>query len=296
MLRLREPDVEVAGTAHDLERALAAQARAAARASSSTSPSASAGRSPSSMRSGRTARSSRPRDAVTLGYADEVLDGGRPARAGRRDRVGPRGRATPRSRDGRVLCLTQMGLGAHWWQYTLLFVAVTASWAGVPMIGAAAAAAAGAAASQGTLSLLDVVVVTTVAGEVGGLLGYAIGSHWGRALLGRPGRHLEARQRILEKGERAYARWGRLAVFFTPAIVSGTAKMQRGQFALWNLLASARVRHLGLRERLRDRSRAHRATSARTTSARLVVGLVAGGALVWVARTPATARRGQHAV
>ena len=43
---------------------------------------------------------------------------------------------------------------------------------------------------------------------------------------------------MVERGERAYARWGRLAVFFTPAIVSGTAKMQRGQFAFWNLLAS----------------------------------------------------------
>jgi membrane protein DedA with SNARE-associated domain len=29
-----------------------------------------------------------------------------------------------------------------------------------------------------------------------------------------------------------------LAVFFTPAIVSGTAKMQRAQFVLWNFLAS----------------------------------------------------------
>jgi membrane protein DedA with SNARE-associated domain len=27
-------------------------------------------------------------------------------------------------------------------------------------------------------------------------------------------------------------------VFFTPAIVSGTAKMRFGQFALWNLVAS----------------------------------------------------------
>ena len=43
---------------------------------------------------------------------------------------------------------------------------------------------------------------------------------------------------MVERGERAYARWGRLAVFFTPAVVSGTARMAYGQFALWNLLAS----------------------------------------------------------
>lgn len=187
-----------------------------------------------------------------------------------------------------------MGLGAHWWQYTLLFVAVTASWAGVPMIGAAAAAAAGAAAAQGTLSLLAVVVVTTAAGEVGGLLGYAIGSHWGSELLGRPGKHRETRQRILEKGERAYARWGRLAVFFTPAIVSGTAKMQRGQFAMWNLLASLAfaisvcASAYGLGRVLTGHVSPHDVGA-------LVAGLVAGGALVWVARRRRRRTREQHA-
>ena len=125
-----------------------------------------------------------------------------------------------------------------WWQYVLLFVAVAASWAGVPFIGASALGAAGIAASQGDLSLAFVVLVATAAGEVGGLFGYAVGDRWGRVLLERPGRHQEGRQRMVEKGERAYARYGRLAVFFTPAIVSGTAKMQHGEFVVWNLIAS----------------------------------------------------------
>jgi membrane protein DedA with SNARE-associated domain len=125
-----------------------------------------------------------------------------------------------------------------WWQYVLLFLAVAASWAGVPFIGASALGAAGIAASQGDLSLALVVVVATAAGEVGGLIGYAVGDRWGRVLLERPGRHQEGRQRMVEKGERAYARYGRMAVFFTPAIVSGTAKMQHGQFVVWNLIAS----------------------------------------------------------
>jgi len=43
---------------------------------------------------------------------------------------------------------------------------------------------------------------------------------------------------MIERGERLYARWGWLALFFTPAIVSGTAKMRPYQFALWNLLDS----------------------------------------------------------
>ena len=130
------------------------------------------------------------------------------------------------------------GFASTWWEYIVLFLAVTASWAGVPFIGAAALSAAGVAASQGRLNLLAVVLVSTAAGEVGGLIGYAIGNRWGRQLLARPGKHQEGRQKMVDRGERAYERWGRLAVFFTPAVVSGTAKMEHGQFVFWNLLAS----------------------------------------------------------
>ncbi len=134
--------------------------------------------------------------------------------------------------------LATTDIAGTWWAYVVLFAAVAASWAGVPVIGASALGLAGVAASQGKLDLTAVLVVSTAAGEVGGLIGYAIGNRWGRALLERPGRHQAGRQRMELRGEAAYARWGRVAVFFTPAIVSGTAKMQYGQFAVWNLLAS----------------------------------------------------------
>ena len=130
------------------------------------------------------------------------------------------------------------GLGSTWWQYLLLFLAVAASWAGVPAIGTAALGAAAVAASQGRLDLAAVIAVAAVAGEAGGLGGYAIGRRWGRRLLERPGRHQARREKMVERGERLYARWGWLAVFVTPAIVSGTAKMRPYQFALWNLLDS----------------------------------------------------------
>jgi membrane protein DedA with SNARE-associated domain len=129
-------------------------------------------------------------------------------------------------------------VGSTWWHYALLFVAVAASWAGVPFIGAAVAGAAGIAASQGQLDLAAVIVVATVAGELGGLVGYDIGFRWGRDLLDRPGKHQARRQSLMAAGERAYAKWGGLAVFLTPAIVSGTAKMRHGRFAFWNLIAS----------------------------------------------------------
>jgi membrane protein DedA with SNARE-associated domain len=129
-------------------------------------------------------------------------------------------------------------LGSTWWQYLLLFLAVAASWAGVPLIGTAALGAAALAASQGRLDLGAVIVVAAIAGEAGGLGGYAIGRRWGRRLLERPGRHHARREKMVERGEKLYARWGWLAVFFTPAIVSGTAKMRPYQFAFWNLLDS----------------------------------------------------------
>jgi membrane protein DedA with SNARE-associated domain len=130
------------------------------------------------------------------------------------------------------------GLASTWWQYVLLFAAVAASWAGVPVIGTAALGAAAVAASQHKLDPAAVIVVAVLAGEAGGLGGYAIGRRWGRRLLDRPGRHQAGREKMMQRGERLYARWGFLAVFVTPAIVSGTAKMPPYKFAFWNLLDS----------------------------------------------------------
>ena len=67
------------------------------------------------------------------------------------------------------------GLGSTWWQYLLLFLAVAASWAGVPVIGTTALGAAAVAASQRRLDLVAVIVVAVIAGEAGGLGGYVIG-------------------------------------------------------------------------------------------------------------------------
>jgi membrane protein DedA with SNARE-associated domain len=130
------------------------------------------------------------------------------------------------------------GLDSTWWQYLLLFIAVAASWAGVPVVGTAALGAAAVAASQDKLDLATVIVVATVAGEAGGLGGYAVGRRWGRRLLERPGRHQARREKLMQRGQSLYARWGWLAVFFTPAIVSGTAKMPPSRFAFFNLLDS----------------------------------------------------------
>jgi membrane protein DedA with SNARE-associated domain len=124
------------------------------------------------------------------------------------------------------------------WEYVLLFVAVMVSWAGVPLVGSAALGAAAVGASQGNLNIVAVIVIAAIAGEVGGIIGYRVGGRWGRQLIERPGKRQAGRQELMAKGERAYVKWGRLAVFFTPAIISGTAKMKQGQFIVWNFVAS----------------------------------------------------------
>lgn len=130
------------------------------------------------------------------------------------------------------------GVASTWWQYLLLFALVAASWAGIPAIGTTALGAAAVAASQGKLDLTAVIAVAVIAGEAGGLCGYGIGRRWGRQLLARPGKHQARREKMMERGEGLYARWGWLAVFVTPAVVSGTAKMPPYRFAVWNLLDS----------------------------------------------------------
>lgn len=137
-----------------------------------------------------------------------------------------------------LLASSSSSHGANWWEYLALLLAVTASWAGVPAIGSAAVGAAAVGASQGNLNLIVVLVVAVVGGELGGLIGFKIGTRWGTQLLERPGKRQAGRKKLMEKGELAYAKWGRLAVFFTPAIISGTARMKFSQFALWNFLAS----------------------------------------------------------
>jgi membrane protein DedA with SNARE-associated domain len=125
------------------------------------------------------------------------------------------------------------------WAYLVVFLLVAIGWAGVPAIGGAVIAGAAVLASQGQLDFGGVLVVSILATEAGGLAGYAIGIRWGRAMLTHPGPGLDRRQRALSAGEVLYAKWGRLAVFFTPVLVSGIVRMKYSQFVIWNLIAGA---------------------------------------------------------
>ena len=126
-----------------------------------------------------------------------------------------------------------------YWVYLGIFALVMLGWAGIPGIGATVLGAATVAASQGKLNITAVLIVAIIAVEFGGMVGYSVGIRWGRALLSHPGPFLARRQGVLTAGEAMYVKWGRLAVFFTPCMVSGIAKMKYSQFVVWNFLAGA---------------------------------------------------------
>jgi membrane protein DedA with SNARE-associated domain len=138
-----------------------------------------------------------------------------------------------------TLAAAESSVSDGFWVYLGIFALVMLGWAGIPGIGATVLGAATVAASQGKLNIAAVLIAAIIAVEVGGLVGYSVGIRWGRALLSHPGPLLARRQRVLTAGEAMYVKWGRLAVFFTPCMVSGIAKMKYSQFVVWNFLAGA---------------------------------------------------------
>jgi membrane protein DedA with SNARE-associated domain len=123
------------------------------------------------------------------------------------------------------------------WAYLVVLVATAAGYMGIPLVGTAALGAAAVFASQGKLNIAAVFIVAVIGDEIGGLLGYKVGDRWGRRILEHPGPAVEWRKKTLAKGEFVYHKWGRVAVFFTPALVSGALRMDFRQFAFWNFFA-----------------------------------------------------------
>jgi membrane protein DedA with SNARE-associated domain len=123
------------------------------------------------------------------------------------------------------------------WAYLVIFLAAAAGYMGVPVIATAVIGFAAVLASQGGLNIAAVLVVAAIGCEIGGLGGYKIGGRWGRRLVEHPGPGLEWRKKAVAKGQAAYRRWGRAAVFVTPSIVSGVLAMNFRQFVVWNFLA-----------------------------------------------------------
>jgi membrane protein DedA with SNARE-associated domain len=131
--------------------------------------------------------------------------------------------------------MTQSGAGA----YLAVFVLMALTFIGIPAVGPAVVGWAAVLASQGKLNIVAVLIVAALGAEVGGLIGYGIGARWGRRLLNMRGPWLEPRQRTIARAEAVYAKWGRLAVFVTPTLVSGVLRMKYSRFIVWNFVVGS---------------------------------------------------------
>jgi membrane protein DedA with SNARE-associated domain len=129
--------------------------------------------------------------------------------------------------------------------YPLLMAVVAAEALGVPLPGETAVILAGLAAGSGRLDIVLVIVLAASAAIIGDNIGFVIGRRGGRALLERPGRFYEERQRVLAIGDPFFERHGPKAVFFGRWIaglrvwaswLAGASTMRWRSFLVWNAL------------------------------------------------------------
>jgi membrane-associated protein len=123
--------------------------------------------------------------------------------------------------------------------YVGVALAAFASWVGITGPGEAALIAAGIAAARGKVDLESVIAVAWAGGVAGGTVGWLLGLKGGRALLIADGPLRRTRRRVLRSGERFYAKYGPLAVYFAPSWMAGIHGMRARRFLPLNAVACA---------------------------------------------------------
>src|SRR5439155_14412688 len=98
--------------------------------------------------------------------------------------------------------------------YAALGALIAGETMGVPLPGETALIAAGILASEGHLSIELVILVAACAAILGDNVGFWIGRRGGRKLLELPGPLARHRQRLLDRGEEIFRRYGPKTVFF----------------------------------------------------------------------------------
>ena len=102
--------------------------------------------------------------------------------------------------------------------------------------------------SEHELELGWIIVVATIAATLGDNLGFALGYYGGRPLLGRYQSIFRVRASKLEQGERLFARYGAVTVFFARFVfgmrivagpMAGVLRMPWRRFLLFNFLGAA---------------------------------------------------------
>lgn len=102
--------------------------------------------------------------------------------------------------------------------------------------------------SEHELQLSSIIIVGTVAATLGDNLGYAVGRRGGRPLLERYRELLCIRPATLERGDRLFAQYGAVAVFFARFVfglrivggpLAGVWRMSWKKFLLFNFLGAS---------------------------------------------------------
>lgn len=123
--------------------------------------------------------------------------------------------------------------------YAGLALAAAASWIGLPGPGEPVLLAAAILAARNRLDLASVVVVAFAAATAGGVIGWAIGLRFGRAILTVPGPLHAPRLRMLARGEDMFERHPVIAILVTPAFVAGIHRVPSRVYQPINLVSAA---------------------------------------------------------
>jgi membrane protein DedA with SNARE-associated domain len=122
--------------------------------------------------------------------------------------------------------------------YIGLLMAAAASWAGLPGPGEALLIAAAIAAAHHHLDLPSVIVAAWAGAVAGGMLGWIVGRRAGRGVLTAPGPLHGLRLALTASGDRFFARYGVVAVLFTPSWVAGIVRMRASVYVPVNALSA----------------------------------------------------------
>lgn len=123
--------------------------------------------------------------------------------------------------------------------YVGVLIASGASWAGLPGPGEALLIAAGIAAAHHRLDLASVILVAWAGATAGGMIGWIVGVRAGRGVFTATGPLHGLRVALIESGDRFFARYGVIAVLFTPSWVAGIARMRASLYVPVNAVSAA---------------------------------------------------------
>jgi membrane protein DedA with SNARE-associated domain len=129
--------------------------------------------------------------------------------------------------------------------YVGVFLAAFVSWAGLPGPGEAALIAAAISAAHHHLDLASLITVAWLGATAGGLAGWLVGLKAGRGIVTASGPLRRHRLAIVARGDRFFARYGVVAVLFTPSWIAGIHAMRWTRYVPINA-ASALVWAAGI--------------------------------------------------